>query len=111
MLTVTTGVEAQHAKLYRLAIVATSASLAAMNETGLFQVLRSCTGSAMSGGKNLVVERYSGEGRPEHYAQIARELVSRKPDLMFAIAVPMVTSLRAATATIPIVGLVADPVG
>src|SRR5271166_2766398 len=33
-------------------------------------------------GKNLTVERYSGEGRPEVYGDLAREVVSRNPDLI-----------------------------
>ena len=31
-------------------------------------------------GQNLIVERYSGEGRPERFADLAREVVSRNPD-------------------------------
>ena len=31
-------------------------------------------------GQNLAVERYSGEGRPERLADLAREGVSRNPD-------------------------------
>src|SRR6266850_6586532 len=34
-------------------------------------------------GQNLVVERYSGEGRTEHYADLAREVVNTHPDLIF----------------------------
>jgi ABC-type branched-subunit amino acid transport system substrate-binding protein len=33
-------------------------------------------------GENLAVERYSGEGRPERFADLAREVVSRNPDLI-----------------------------
>ncbi len=33
-------------------------------------------------GQNLTVERYSGEGRPESYADLAREVVSRNPDVI-----------------------------
>ena len=35
-------------------------------------------------GQNLVVERYSGEGRTEHYADLAREVVNTHPDLIFS---------------------------
>jgi hypothetical protein len=33
-------------------------------------------------GQNLIVERYSGEGRPEGLADLAREVVNPKPDLI-----------------------------
>ncbi len=33
-------------------------------------------------GQNLTVERYSGEGRPESFANLAREVVSRSPDVI-----------------------------
>ena len=33
-------------------------------------------------GQNLTVERYSGDGRPAAYADLAREVVSRNPDVI-----------------------------
>jgi putative tryptophan/tyrosine transport system substrate-binding protein len=50
------------------------------------------------------VERYSGEGRPEGYADLAREVVSRNPDVIVPISPPIMQAISAATATIPIVG-------
>jgi len=35
-------------------------------------------------GRNLLIERYSGEGRPAHYPDLARQIVSRNPDLIIA---------------------------
>jgi putative ABC transport system substrate-binding protein len=57
-----------------------------------------------------VVERYSGAGRTEHYAELANEVVRRKPDLILTITSRMVLNFKAATTVIPIVGLMADPV-
>jgi len=37
-------------------------------------------------GQNLGVERYSGEGRPERYAELARDVVNTHPDLILAVA-------------------------
>ena len=54
-------------------------------------------------GQNLTVEVYSGEGRPAGYADLAREIVSRNPDVIVAISPPIVQAARAATGTIPIV--------
>lgn len=61
-------------------------------------------------GRNLVIERYSGEGRTAHYAELVREVVSRNPDLIFATTSLLVRQFKEATATIPIVGFTADPV-
>jgi len=54
-------------------------------------------------GQNLTVERYSGEGRPEGFADLAREVVSRNPDVIVAIGGPITQAVSAATGTIPIV--------
>jgi putative ABC transport system substrate-binding protein len=55
-------------------------------------------------GEDLIVERYSGEGRPEGYADLAREVVGRNPELIVPISPPIMQAVSAATATIPIVG-------
>jgi putative tryptophan/tyrosine transport system substrate-binding protein len=55
-------------------------------------------------GQNLTIERYSGEGRPEGYADLAREVVSRSPNVIVPISPPILRAVGAATSTIPIVG-------
>jgi putative ABC transport system substrate-binding protein len=60
-------------------------------------------------GRNLVIERYSGEGHAAHYPDLARQIVSRNPDLIITIY-PFVLDVKAATSTIPIVGVFADPI-
>ncbi|HVH77100.1 MAG TPA: ABC transporter substrate-binding protein [Stellaceae bacterium] len=60
-------------------------------------------------GKNLVVERYSAEGRTERFAELARAVVAQKPDAIVANG-PLVGRLKAATGTIPIVAIMGDPV-
>jgi putative ABC transport system substrate-binding protein len=62
-------------------------------------------------GRNLLIERYSGEGRAAHYPDLARQIVSRNPDLIIAFNSQFVLDVKAATSTIPIVGIFADPVG
>jgi putative ABC transport system substrate-binding protein len=54
-------------------------------------------------GENLIVERYSAEGRPGAYADLARDVVSRNPDAIIAISGPMTQAVSTATGTIPIV--------
>src|SRR6202011_3264399 len=54
-------------------------------------------------GQNLAVERYSGEGRPERLADLAREVVSRNPVLIAPIGPLITLAVSATTSTIPIV--------
>ena len=61
-------------------------------------------------GQNLVVDSYSGGGRPEVYADLARKLVSSKPEVIVASTDPIARAVRAATGTIPIVWIGGDPI-
>jgi len=61
-------------------------------------------------GQSLQIERYSGGGRAAHYADLARDVVSRNPDVIIALTNNLVLDFKAATATIPIVGAFALPV-
>jgi putative ABC transport system substrate-binding protein len=101
-----------HGKRNRVAFVVPVAPVAAINETGdfgpLFQELRRL---GYVEGQGLVIDRYSGEGRSEHYGELARDVVRLKPDLIFAVTVAIARNLKAATATIPLVGFVVDPIG
>ena len=105
---------AQHpGKLYRIAIVHPSAPVAELTDTGsprfsaLFKELRRL---GYVEGQNIAVERYSGKGQTEHYAELASEVVGRNPDLILTNTSRLVFNFMAATTTIPIVGLMADPV-
>jgi putative ABC transport system substrate-binding protein len=62
-------------------------------------------------GRNLAVERRSAEGVTARGPALARELVALKPDAIYALDNRSTAAFRAATATIPIVAIVADPVG
>jgi putative tryptophan/tyrosine transport system substrate-binding protein len=101
------------AKASRIAIVHPSNPLGDMTETGA-PPYRALLGQLRRlgyvEGQNLTVDRFSGEGRPEHYAELAREVVGRSPDLIVVATTRMVRHFKAATATIPIVGTMADPV-
>jgi putative tryptophan/tyrosine transport system substrate-binding protein len=59
---------------------------------------------------NLVVERYSAEGRSDRFAALAAAVVSRNPDVILANSNSLVKTFALATATIPIVGITADPI-
>ena len=51
-------------------------------------------------GQNLIVERYSGEGRPDRFADVAREVAGRNPNVIVAISNPVVLAARS-TASAP----------
>jgi putative tryptophan/tyrosine transport system substrate-binding protein len=60
-------------------------------------------------GKNLIIERYSAEGHHERYADLVREIVTSKPDLIVTGTNPVVSAFMAATSTIPLVAFMFDP--
>ena len=103
----------QPAKMKRIAIVFPSAKVSDISVSGppryraFFEEL-SRLGYVRA--QNLGVERYSGEGRPERYAELARDVVNTHPDLIFALGTSLTLDFKMATATIPIVMVVGDPI-
>jgi putative ABC transport system substrate-binding protein len=104
-------------KTQRIAIVVPAIPVTMLSETGddpgglfpaLFKELRRL---GYIEGQNLLVERYSGGGRASHYADMAREVVSRNPDVIITVGDNNLTlDFKAATTTIPIVGFFSVPV-
>jgi putative ABC transport system substrate-binding protein len=106
----------QHStKVYRIAIVHPSHPIGELSELSRFRYYREFFGELRQlgyvEGHNLVIERFSGEGRVESYPKIAREVAARNPDLVFAISVSVVAAFKETTVTIPIVAMTSDPVG
>jgi ABC-type uncharacterized transport system substrate-binding protein len=100
-------------KLYRIAIVHPSLPITELKETGNSEfrfLLRELRRLGYIEGQNLAVERYSGRGQTEHYAELAREVVGRKPHVIVTNASRLVLNFKAATTTVPVVGLMADPI-
>ena len=103
----------QGAKVYRIAVVHPSQPVADLSETGLsryrafFQRLREL---GYIEGQNLAVERYSGEGQTEHFAELAAEVIRGTPDLIFVPGSRLTLGIKAATDTVPVVTVVSDPV-
>jgi len=55
-------------------------------------------------GKNLTVERHNAKGQAEHYAEIARNIVEAKPDvILVSLNHQLAAQVAKATSTIPIV--------
>jgi putative tryptophan/tyrosine transport system substrate-binding protein len=61
-------------------------------------------------GENLIVQRYSAEGHQERFTALAREVVTSEPDLIVMNYNVLAHAFQAAKSTIPLVGIVADPV-
>src|SRR5215831_12908389 len=103
----------QPAKMKRIAIVFPSAKVSDIGMSGpsryraFFEELSRLN---YVEGQNLGVERYSGEGKPERYAELARHVVNTHPDLIFAVGASLALDFKMATATIPIVTVVGDPI-
>jgi putative ABC transport system substrate-binding protein len=103
----------QPAKMKRIAIVFPSAKVSEISMNGparyraFFEELSRLN---YVEGQNLKVERYSGEGQRERYAELARHVVDTHPDLVFSLGTPLSLDFKMATATIPIVTVVSDPI-
>jgi ABC-type uncharacterized transport system substrate-binding protein len=61
-------------------------------------------------GRNIVVERFSAEGRSERFVSLAQEVVSRKPDVIIVNFNDFAKAFLSATSTIPLVVITGDPV-
>jgi ABC-type uncharacterized transport system substrate-binding protein len=62
-------------------------------------------------GKNLIVDRYAAEGRPERYQEVARSMVQAKPDVIaLGFDHQLILQVAKETTTIPIVASFGDPV-
>ena len=62
-------------------------------------------------GRNLIIEYRSAAGKVERLPELAAELVRLKVEMIVGFAAPIIEAARRATSTIPIVMVVADPVG
>src|SRR5260221_4377706 len=97
----------------RIAIFHPAIPVALLTETGggtawrAFCGQRGCLGYVE--GENLIIERYSAEGHHERYADLARQIVTRNPDVIVTGTNPVVTAFKAATSTIPVVAFMLDP--
>ena len=105
----------QTPKVYRIAIAHASALATDLTEGSRGSIatpaiLKALRRSGYIEGQNLLIERYSGERRASHDPDLARDVVRRNPDLIIAIGNKLVLDLKAATSTIPIVGVFGQPV-
>jgi ABC transporter substrate binding protein len=60
-------------------------------------------------GENLIIESYFAEAHHERYGDLARQIVTRKPDVIVTGTNPVVIAFKPATNTIPVVAFMLDP--
>jgi putative tryptophan/tyrosine transport system substrate-binding protein len=102
----------QPAKHHRIAIIA-AGPVARIDDPGnlffhaIFEKLRRLGDVE---GQNLTVDRYSGGGRPQAYADVAREVIARSPEVIVASGNALAQAVRTEMRTIPIVWIGGDPV-
>jgi putative ABC transport system substrate-binding protein len=103
----------QPATRHRIAIFHPAIPTTLLTETGGGSAWRAFFGELRRlgyvEGENLIIERYSAEGHHERYADLAREIVTRNPDVIVTGTNPVVIAFMAATSTIPVVAFMLDP--
>lgn len=63
-------------------------------------------------GKNIRIERHSGVGQADRFAQLAREVIETRPDIIVVTSRRLLQHFHEATTTIPIIAAgTLDPVG
>jgi putative ABC transport system substrate-binding protein len=104
----------QKAKVHRLAVVDPINPVGDISEAGdlpyyrgFFQRFQQL---GFAEGRNLEIKRYSAEGHSERFVDMISEVVNLKPDVILAFSTRLVIILKGTTTTIPVVGLMADPV-
>jgi putative ABC transport system substrate-binding protein len=98
----------------RIAVVHPSLPIADLRETGSTAFFRAFFNELGRLGylenSNIIIECHTAEGRTDRYAEIAGDVVNSGPDLILAATPEIVRPVKAATTTIPIVAIVADPI-
>ncbi|HUL88538.1 MAG TPA: ABC transporter substrate-binding protein [Pseudolabrys sp.] len=104
----------QAGKVHQIAVVHPSHPISDLRETGSIIFFRALFTELRRLGyvedKNMIIARYSAEGRNERHAEIVRDVVKSRPDLIFTVTPEFVRLFKAATTAIPIVALTQDPI-
>ena len=105
----------QIGKVYRIALAHATAPVADINPASkgsltIPAIFKELTRLGYVEGRNLLIDRYSGEGRAAHDSDLARQIVSRNPDLIISVGNYLTLDIKAATSTIPIIGTFRDPI-
>jgi putative ABC transport system substrate-binding protein len=99
-------------KIYRVALVSPVTPVSEMSATGIHvyyvPLLRELERLGYVEGKNLVLLRFSAEGSVSQFPVTARSAIDSGPDVIITLG-GIVGPLLAATKTIPVVGILTDP--
>jgi putative tryptophan/tyrosine transport system substrate-binding protein len=84
----------QTGKVYRIAFAHPTAPVADQNQASkgslaIPAIFEELIRLGYVEGRNVLIERYSGEGRAANYPDLARQIVSRNPDRIIAISTPL----------------------
>jgi putative tryptophan/tyrosine transport system substrate-binding protein len=94
------------AKQHRIAIVIPSGSVARISDNGGSRFYQAMFEELVRlgdiEGQTLTVERYSAEGRPERFAELARKVVNGNAQVIVASTDPIAQAVRAANGTVSI---------
>jgi putative tryptophan/tyrosine transport system substrate-binding protein len=107
------AVAQQPAKTKRIAVVATAVRVSDMraDKNWYYRVFfEELNRLGFIEGQNLVVERYSAEGRKERHVELAHEVVGTHPEVILVFSYSLALAFKAATTEIPIVVSTGDPV-
>jgi len=101
---------AERNKVYRLA-VCSQFGMESLSTTFWALLFNQLQEMGYTEGKNLIVDRYAAEGRTESYAEIARNIVQAKPEVIaLGFDHQFILQVAKETTTIPIVATFGDPV-
>jgi len=99
-------------KIYRVAVVSPVTPVSEMSASGnhiyYAPLLKELERLGYVEGKNLVLLRFSGEGSVSQFPATARRAIESGPDVIITLG-GIVGPLLAATKTIPVVGILNDP--
>jgi putative ABC transport system substrate-binding protein len=97
-------------KIYRIGFIANDPAIPTQAAGKAF--LDGLSESGFVEGKNVIIERRFAEGKLERYADLARELVNLRMDVIVSSGNGATAAVKRATNTIPVVMLnVEDPMG
>src|SRR5438093_11105489 len=106
-LAISFAAHAQSGKVYRIGLLETTSESA--NRANMEALLRGLREAGYVEGKNLVIDYRSAEGRSERFAELARDLVRAKPDIIVTRGTP--AAIAAKDSGVPVVmAAIAEPV-
>ena len=88
----------QSGKIHRIAYVHPSHPITELTETSaiptIAEIFKELRRLGYIEGQNLLVERFSGEGRAAHFSDLAQDVVRRKPDVIICVTTLTLQILR-----------------